>query len=34
MPLSGVKTTDGPFPGSDTNEVTFFAEQVRAAVDV
>ncbi|TKR93660.1 hypothetical protein L596_008073 [Steinernema carpocapsae] len=25
---SGVKTTAGPFPGSDTNELTFFAEQV------
>uniref|UniRef100_A0A914DLY0 Oxysterol-binding protein n=1 Tax=Acrobeloides nanus TaxID=290746 RepID=A0A914DLY0_9BILA len=28
MELSGVKTTSGPFPGSDINQLTFVAEQV------
>lgn len=29
MPLSGKKTEAGPYPGSDENQLTFIAEQVR-----
>uniref|UniRef100_A0A1I7ZN79 Oxysterol-binding protein n=1 Tax=Steinernema glaseri TaxID=37863 RepID=A0A1I7ZN79_9BILA len=28
LPDSGIKTTSGPYPGSDINELTFIAEQV------
>lgn len=28
MKMSGKTTADGPFPGSDTNQLTFIAEQV------
>lgn len=28
VPLADEKTTSGPFPGSDVNQVTFLAEQV------
>uniref|UniRef100_A0A158R5I6 Oxysterol-binding protein n=1 Tax=Syphacia muris TaxID=451379 RepID=A0A158R5I6_9BILA len=28
LPMTGIKTTRGPFPGSDLNQLTFIAEQV------